>query len=53
MKARRDCFIIILFYMELEKAYDPKAAEEHHYQRWEENGYFTPELNQLSDAPKY
>ena len=39
--------------MELEKAYDPREAEKHHYQRWEENGYFKPELNQLPDAPKY
>ncbi|CAN5303430.1 valine--tRNA ligase [soil metagenome] len=39
--------------MELDKAYDPKAAEENHYKRWEENGYFSPEINQLPDAPKY
>ena len=39
--------------MELDKAYDPKAAEEHHYQRWEKNGYFKPEINKLPDSPKY
>lgn len=39
--------------MELEKAYDPGAAEENHYQRWEENGYFKPEINALPDSPKY
>jgi valyl-tRNA synthetase len=39
--------------MELAKAYDPKAAEENHYKRWEESGYFTPEINQDADAPKY
>ncbi len=32
--------------MELAKAYDPKAAEEDHYKRWEESGFFTPEINQ-------
>ena len=32
--------------MELAKAYDPKQAEEHHYKRWEESGFFAPEINQ-------
>lgn len=39
--------------MELDKAYDPKAAEKSHYKRWEEGGFFTPEINQNPDAPKY
>ena len=39
--------------MELAKAYDPKSAEEHHYKRWEESGFFAPEINQDPDAPKY
>ncbi|MGB5015255.1 MAG: valine--tRNA ligase, partial [Pyrinomonadaceae bacterium] len=39
--------------MELAKAYDPKSAEENHYKRWEESGFFAPEINQKADAPKY
>src|SRR5687768_1268546 len=39
--------------MELAKAYDPKQAEENHYKRWEENGFFSPEINQDPSAPKY
>ena len=39
--------------MELAKAYNPKEAEEHHYKRWEENGFFAPEINQNPDAVKY
>jgi len=39
--------------MELAKAYDPKQAEEHHYKRWEESGFFGPEINQDPDAPSY
>ena len=39
--------------MELAKAYDPKSAEEDHYKRWEEGGFFAPEINQNADAPKY
>ncbi|HVF47054.1 MAG TPA: class I tRNA ligase family protein, partial [Pyrinomonadaceae bacterium] len=39
--------------MELAKAYDPKHAEENHYKRWEENGFFSPEINQDPAAPKY
>jgi len=39
--------------MELEKAYDPRVAEESHYKRWEESGFFTPEINQDPNAPKY
>ncbi len=39
--------------MEIAKAYDPKQAEEHHYQRWESEGFFTPEINEDLDAKKY
>lgn len=39
--------------MEIAKAYDPKKAEESHYQRWESSGFFRPEINQDPDAPKY
>jgi valyl-tRNA synthetase len=39
--------------MEIPKAYDPKVAEESHYQRWEANGYFAPEINQDPDAEPF
>jgi len=39
--------------MELAKAYDPKEAEESHYKRWEESGFFAPEINKDADATKY
>lgn len=39
--------------MEIAKAYDPKTAEESHYQRWEANGYFAPEINEDPAAPTY
>ncbi len=39
--------------MELAKAYDPKSAEESHYQRWETKGFFTPEINEDPDAKTY
>ncbi len=39
--------------MELDKAYDPKSAEEHHYKRWEESGFFAPEINTDPDATPY
>lgn len=39
--------------MEIAKAYEPKVAEESHYQRWEANGFFAPEINKDPDAPKY
>src|SRR5690606_1901873 len=38
---------------EIPKSYDPKEAEEHHYARWEANGYFAPEINENPDAPKF
>ncbi len=31
--------------MDIPKQYDPKQAEQHHYERWERNGYFAPEIN--------
>ena len=37
--------------MDIPKQYDPKQAEEHHYARWEERGYFAPEINQDPVAP--
>ncbi len=39
--------------MELAKAYEPKVAEESHYKRWEECGFFKPELNQDPGAETY
>jgi valyl-tRNA synthetase len=39
--------------MELAKAYDPKTAEENHYKRWEECGFFKPEINENPGAKKY
>jgi len=39
--------------MDIPKQYDPKEAEQHHYERWERNGYFAPELNQNPDAPVF
>ena len=38
---------------EIPKTYDPKAAEASHYARWEENGYFAPEINKDANAPVY
>jgi valyl-tRNA synthetase len=39
--------------MEIPKQYDPKEAEKHHYERWERNGYFAPEINQDPGAPVF
>jgi valyl-tRNA synthetase len=39
--------------MDIPKQYDPKEAEEHHYARWEQRGYFSPEINQNPDAPVF
>ncbi len=39
--------------MELAKAYDPKEAEEHNYKRWEESGFFRPEINEDPQAKPY
>ena len=37
--------------MDIPKQYDPKQAEQHHYERWERNGCFAPELNKNPEAP--
>jgi len=39
--------------IEIPKTYDPKEAERHHYARWEERGYFAPEINQDKNAPVF
>ena len=39
--------------MEIPKTYDPKQAEATHYSRWEESGFFSPEMNGDADAPVY
>jgi valyl-tRNA synthetase len=37
--------------IEIPKTYDPTEAEQNHYARWEERGYFAPEINNDSSAP--
>jgi valyl-tRNA synthetase len=39
--------------MEIPKQYDPKEAEQNHYERWEKNGYFAPEINRNPGAPVF
>src|SRR6266511_2940036 len=39
--------------IEIPKQYDPKQAEQNHYERWEEQGYFAPEINRDEKAPVY
>src|SRR5690349_15193753 len=39
--------------MEIPKQYDPKQAEQHHYERWEKSGFFAPEINQDLEAPVF
>jgi valyl-tRNA synthetase len=39
--------------MEIPKQYEPKQAEQNHYERWEEQGYFAPEINRDASAPIY
>jgi len=39
--------------MDIPKQYDPKQAEQHHYERWEKSGYFTPEINRDPNAPVF
>src|SRR6266568_572681 len=39
--------------IEIPKTYDPKTAEAHHYARWEERGYFAPEINVNPNAPVF
>ncbi|HYN86111.1 MAG TPA: valine--tRNA ligase, partial [Pyrinomonadaceae bacterium] len=39
--------------MEIPKTYDPKQAEARHYERWEREGCFAPEINRDPSAPVY
>jgi valyl-tRNA synthetase len=39
--------------MEIPKQYDPKQAEQHHYERWEKQGCFAPEINRDEQAPAF
>src|SRR5258708_38869256 len=39
--------------IEIPKTSDPKEAEQNHYARWEERGYFAPEINKNPDAPVF
>ena len=39
--------------MEIPKTYEPKKAEEHHYARWEQQGFFAPEINGDPNAPVF
>jgi valyl-tRNA synthetase len=45
--------LTIIDTMEISKQYDPAQAEQNHYQRWESQGYFTPEINQDPNAPAF
>ncbi|HEV2827264.1 MAG TPA: valine--tRNA ligase [Pyrinomonadaceae bacterium] len=39
--------------MEISKQYDPKQAEQNHYERWEKQGCFAPEINRDQNAPPF
>jgi valyl-tRNA synthetase len=39
--------------MEIPKQYDPKQAEQNHYERWESQGCFAPEINRDENAPVF
>ncbi|MDQ6653690.1 MAG: valine--tRNA ligase [Acidobacteriota bacterium] len=39
--------------MDIPKQYDPKQAEKNHYERWEAQGYFAPEINRDENAPVF
>jgi valyl-tRNA synthetase len=39
--------------IEIPKIYDPKEGERQHYARWEERGYFAPEINKDPQAPMF
>lgn len=39
--------------MDIPKTYDPKEAEATHYARWEDAGFFSPELNRDPNAPVF
>ncbi|HEV2833807.1 MAG TPA: valine--tRNA ligase [Pyrinomonadaceae bacterium] len=36
--------------MDIPKQYDPRQAEQHHYDRWEKSGAFAPEINKDPNA---
>lgn len=39
--------------MDIPKTYDPKQAEQNHYERWEREGFFAPEINRDPRAPVF
>ena len=39
--------------MEISKQYDPAQAEQNHYERWEKQGCFAPEINRDPNAPAF
>src|ERR1700730_4835334 len=39
--------------MDIPKQYDPKQAEQDHYERWEKQGCFAPEINRDLNAPAF
>jgi len=39
--------------IDIPKTYDPSEAEASHYSRWEERGYFAPEINKDPNAPAF
>jgi valyl-tRNA synthetase len=39
--------------MDIPKQYDPKQAEQDHYERWEKQGCFAPEINRDPNAPSF
>lgn len=39
--------------MDIPKQYDPKQAEQRHYERWEKSGAFAPEVNKDPHAPVF
>ena len=45
--------VTLIELMEIPKQYDPKQAEQHHYERWERLGFFAPEVNQDPAAPVF
>ncbi|MEK6335204.1 MAG: valine--tRNA ligase [Acidobacteriota bacterium] len=39
--------------IDIPKTYDPKQAEQNHYERWEAAGFFAPEINKDPNAPVF
>jgi valyl-tRNA synthetase len=39
--------------MDIPKTYEPSEAEKHHYARWEQEGFFAPEINRNPQAPVF